>query len=1248
MVESLRIGDFLRVNETPVIIHQGDIEDLCLSVSRELPLISPGTRRRVSALVEGYSIEEGLNRAAFETLITALAGKRGQGFLVNGVFGTGKSHLLAVLQLLSTYDFCWDLFLNAHPDYAPLRPQGPPTRRLLPVAFSLDAYSGKDHDLETVLWKETARHLDCLSETLTDRMHSRADRFALFQDALQGAGFEGALWLVDELSCFLASKHHADLQNDASFLQFLGQRCQSGPFFLVGALQKNVEDIGHFEPYILEQVKDRFNTRLTLQIAHAPTLIRSRLNELVNPEALESQLGESVNRWRNALPGFPEGAQDCVAAYPFLPDTLHILEAVVGRFFSRTRSALMYAQQMLTCGKTLEQPFDHLITPETVFDFFLPDIAAHPELRRYVEDVYGFYERQVAQLCPDAPGHALRLIKLLILLKIGNIQCTVKQSTHALLMDFDLPGEANYGYAQHLLERFRTEGNFVAVQRRQATFEDVYSLDLGIRVNDAVRRRVDSVLETLGPEDRRMEQFALRCCVAEEFPLARLIRPASFTVWWQNTQRKVLAQGTDLLALDKATLTHWTSSLSDPASEEDGAIFVASLFRIDQQREQWLEAARGVEDTRRRFSVACLLPREPTAEEMERLREYTACHLLSEDPSLKDNRRGRAILTRLREDMPGQTYETQRLLRSLYLQGEVFIGSQIHCRTEEMVNADQPWLFLLDALAVHMFNAVFPLFPPIAPRQRLISSTGSNSLTSEILRHGLPGNLLTPAVDRIVKALAKPLGLVKETKKGVTFGVVPKELASLCETAVGQGRSYMEAERSLGKSEYGLPPELTQLVMAAMLRQGRLTAFKSDRESMPVESLRPPLRDAIASLNRGQLISEEDWRLLAVRLPESTGLTVPQQRTFEHQEQVWSHLCRWRESLTVQHATGRQSLNCLLQEVGQPATQWTATGTILSTVGTWLERIDPSRPASDGLKAWLETPAHEFPDSEELRDFEQRSRFLNDNRGDIAGMYRYLQEVTIASHDSLPGRRSQLLSTLSRGEEMMSGWPSLQQEWRRFLSDYITAYMHWHSLQNASTRVASYLGLRQAPDYQRFHLLGKIVVFAQESGEDWVTACLSRFCDYPGLATALTESPRCPQCRLEIGREMRIPSVDELLVQYRQAVESRFARLRQPEILERLHRHTQSDPAHPTSLLITACNFLRSGDTESFLNQLNDETVRHLNLALSPRKRVARQTAHLTTTFSGQLLTKGNALRTFESWLDGEDGLRPEDEVHFE
>ena len=74
---------------------------------------------------------------------------------------------------------------------------------------------------------------------------------------------------------------------------------------------------------------------------------------------------------------------------------------------------------------------------------------------------------------------------------------------------------------------------------------------------------------------------------------------------------------------------------------------------------------------------------------MERLREYTACHLLSEDPSLKDNRRGRAILTRLREDMPGQTYETQRLLRGLYLQGEVFIGSQIHCRTEEMVNADQ-------------------------------------------------------------------------------------------------------------------------------------------------------------------------------------------------------------------------------------------------------------------------------------------------------------------------------------------------------------------------------------------------------------------------------------------------------------------------------------------------------------------------------------------------------------------------------
>ncbi len=1254
MDDMICVGDLIRVKDFHPVVHQHNINALAQSLCSETSALSPDTHERLADLLENYSIQDDLNRQAFDSVLTAFARPQGRGFLINGVFGSGKSHLLAVLLMLCRSEQAWNSFLRSHPEYASRTQHFPPYSKWLAVSFSLDAYSGKAHDLESVFWSETTKALPGVEIEVDSNNPSRSCRFNWLAEHLRNQNYQGAVWLVDELSLFLASKRREDLQNDASFLQYVGQRCESGPLYFVGAIQKSVEDIGQFEPYILEQIKERYNTRLTLQMAQTATLMRNRIVEVADPEELRRRVRVLISGWRSAFPCFPDGDDDLAATYPVHPVTLDVLEAVVGRFFSRTRSALLFAHEMLLADDYLCQPYAAIITPERVFDYFLPDLIAHPELRKFPEEVFAFYQRNVSSLCPESPDFALRLIKLLILLKIGNMQLTVNQLTHALLADFDLPGEANYGFVRYVLEKFRTEGNFVTTQKSSMTGETFYSIDLGVRINEAVRHRIEAVLETLSPEDRRVEQRALCCCTSEDFPIARILRPTSFPVWWENTERKLSAQWLDLMSFDPSSMRHSLSLISEPTSEEDGIVFVGSLYHVDEQRERWLEGMRSLKESsgesfrRWESSLACLLPRQPTPEETARLRELTACHLLIDDPSLNDNRRGRAILARLREDLPGQVYEAQRLIHNAYLQGEAIVGQLIHCRTEELVSADQTWLYLMDALAHYMFRGVFPLFPQVSPKQRILSHTGSNNLVTEILRNGMPGNLVTPSVDRLARTIGLPLGLFKETRKGLRFASISSGLLAQCEIAVSGTSTYREAEQLLRKSESGLPSELSQMVFAAMLRQGHFVALDLHSAVVPVESIRSPLRDSVARLKRGVLLSQEQWNTLCDRMTAWFPTMNVLPRTFENQEKYWSHLCQWREVVSEQLAKATRLLTCLLQELSQPPTQWSETRGAISAVEQKLQAIQLDQPTSAGLTAWMESPVADTCPMDALDTAAKSLSFLEQSSALLIGMNRYLNEVSLPHDHPLCTGRESLLATLRSGETVMVNWPIVKREWDAFLSEYITAYVAWHRAQNAPDRVASYLKLRDLPQVQQLEWINRVTLFADCQPFSRIADILLQFCDCPNLPASLVHSPRCHQCRRNLSEVLDAPSPEAVLESYRQALCERFARLCNSEVVEALHKHTRNLPVEVQKSLRTIVEALAKKDMPSFFAALTEESLRHINLALSPRKRVWRRSSEIVPLLAGQSLTKHNAIGRFEAWLDGDEGLRPGDEVQFE
>ena len=59
--------------------------------------------------------------------------------LINGVYGTGKSHLLVLLHLLTALPDAWTPFLQAHPTFRRYAKSIQEHQRLV-VHFSLDEY----------------------------------------------------------------------------------------------------------------------------------------------------------------------------------------------------------------------------------------------------------------------------------------------------------------------------------------------------------------------------------------------------------------------------------------------------------------------------------------------------------------------------------------------------------------------------------------------------------------------------------------------------------------------------------------------------------------------------------------------------------------------------------------------------------------------------------------------------------------------------------------------------------------------------------------------------------------------------------------------------------------------------------------------------------------------------------------------------------------------------------------------------
>jgi hypothetical protein len=145
----------------------------------------------------------------------------------------------------------------------------------------------------------------------------------------------------------------------------------------------------------------------------------------------------------------------------------------------------------------------------------------------------------------------------------------------------------------------------------------------------------------------------------------------------------------------------------------------------------------------------------------------------------------------------------------------------------------------------------------------------------------------------------------------------------------------------------------------------------------------------------------------------------------------------------------------------------------------------------------------------------------------------------------------------------------------------------------------------------------------------------------------LQRRPVCPRCRLRLGEEIGSVSIAELVDEAESVIQDFICSFNESPLRGRLVAFAKESDLSDARDIASLLNVDTSTSSDKILPLLNDHTIDRLRFLMAPKRRVRRSIDGLRASLYGKTMKRLDATITFQRWLDGEDGLRDEDEVEF-
>lgn len=1206
MEDSALLRHLLRIRPFPPVVHPRHARELLTSdMSDALP-----------AWTAGYAITSPEHRQLLESLLASLAWEdHGQSFLINGLYGTGKSHLLVLLHLLTVLPAAWTPFLDAHPSFrryaSPLQ-----AHRRLVAHFSLDAYRPQ-RALEDVCSEEITHALERAGIPIPpgwQGSRSRLDAWSMLREACTAHGYDGVMLLVDELSLFLAGKSPALREADAAFLQFLTGWTDRAPCWLVGALQRNLADVGALRTHSWRQVEDRFQ-RYTLAAQEMGDVLRDKIIERLDPAAIRLLVTSRIIPAAETL-HLSLTARDLQTAWPFHPETLGLLLVVVNAHLSPHRSFVALLQQ-LAQGAWLDRPGRQLFTVLDFFPVLADDLRCQTPLHALWKAVDQLLARASETPDPALTRACVHLLALLHLAQRPGSPTTLQQ----LLFDgTTAPSISAIAEALHFLRR---RCAYLTVLRHAHPASEIFSLaiddEVGVQAHLSMQERFQEYL----PADLRVVECALATCATPAWPLAgALTEGLRVHVPWRGIPRSVTVstcptltpelinqcfEGLRAGAADGHVLLHWPSTTADDV---------------------WSRATAPLTGLETR-TFLLWQPRALSNAESTLWMEYAAWQCAAEGAGTPRTAQERQVRQRCRDHADELRPAVADSVRAIYLHGQWADASG---GTGDLPLADS----LPEALATPLeagFSARFPLLSSLAPAG-IPSPAVERQLLHAFIQPGQallgPSSLLGEYLERF----AVPLGLV-EPGEGAARVLPPcwEVLEPLLTSVAEQPLRVSDALLVLQRPPLGLPVELARLALAAAVRTGAVQGLDGFLQPLSPESAAGTASDALVFLAPPPLA---DMRHQTVVLHLAAHWSLPAEPWALACSQVALRLRAWVDTWEARKPEIATALEDWTQHLHTLPWGWRATTHHLAR----LTELAAGRQATfDEQLTHLGAEGAQFI-------------ITMETLGEAIGWWQaFRTRITLLAHAPLPDALRQRMTVcqevLATGEASFSQLPLLGRHIEELETAYQEVYHRWHEQVFGLDAIQA---LRQAfehPAFRAVKALARLPLPLPASAVACLDALAQARTGYcPGAGNALGDDGTCPRCHRPLGSPSPLPNAVEIPAWAVTALDT-YARLFQThpwaaEIRTRIPRAPDALRGRADGLLA----WEPSVGPVALVTWLDDALIAWLCRDRPPGG--VRRVEQLRARLGGRDLTLSEAEVTVRDWLDPDATLEEETVLAFE
>lgn len=1288
----------------------------------------------LDAVLSAYQRDDAEVLEALGSVLTSLARSDGQGdgFLITGPAGAGKSHLLGTLLLLGACDVTRKRLARRKTDYAEALRVLHEAAPVLVVPVPLEEHSGRDELLEDIIFERTERELrrrpheiavplsqhsyaleliqrhvvprfeEELGAYIAERSHrdttwaelvardeetavrighqfagsinypldfrqSRVERMARLLEIVDGERLSGVLYILDDLGDFLASVDDKAMQGDLVFLEFLAHRSRIAPIWTVASLEMPLREIPGIEAQLARRISDLYRGGLALTSEHMRWVVADSVRS-ADEDACGRALEEMVQAHHKAF-GESREAEELVRHFPLHPLAAGVAEELARRVLGRADGLLTVLRHAEAAGVLAEREHLQPLSVPEVFDALLPQLRSNPDAAPYLAQALEYYEEHAPEVHPSDPALLLRAIRALVAFRLANLWPGEVELREALGLGPKGEPVADGDALHEALEAARLHGRFVEVRRGREEADDVYYVEVHTPLGDALRERLSLARERISRDDPQLMQAAI-VHAGGEMPLAELTEEALLEVHWRNTARAVSASLGRVQSLDELDLDRRVQEMADPATLASVHLHVATLVSADQQRRRWSEITEGALAGRWSASILCWAPRQLHERELDTLRECAACRVLLAERSSLEREQG--LVQRLEEEEARLGAEVRGIVRAAYYEGSVIAPFGEALGSSELSDMAGDWSTALNAIAGWALDRVFPEFASIAPRQFLSSREQIDLLIDSFVRPGGAEPEPDSRLATLIEAFMIPLGVAKNDEDAYRLDISRSAAAAEVmqrirardqtpETQRGRALICADLAEHLLKSELGLPPELFELLIAALIRRGYLMALDAEDEPVQLADIPTPISRHLQSVARPALLSYEHWQLLSrlCRIVFDQAISHPDHAA---QAVVWEALIEAREEWLERVEQLRTGIDELRERLDQPQAVWRESLAALTHVERFFGLIDPAAYPAEGLSALLEkaVPYLEAGNGvSKLRDLlrvvELLEQFVERTGPQLVELQRYLtdDDLWLPEESDLVDLRDRLLEVVRAGEGAVGEEQSLVRVTQVFFARYKRHYSSWHNAVYRASEFEPYNSLRASPEMRVLATLDRLDLEVEHDlrfVNDQIERELAKRCREMNLSQGLESSPVCASCGLRLGQELNLRPPEDIHQMAAQGVAEYVARIRSHTNQQALAEYIRSLP-HRGETVRKLAQMVRLPEevgARSLMPLLGDDVITHMQRALSGQQVRARSLSELRQKLAGRTLSREEALELAREWIDAEDDTEDGDLLHIE